>query len=134
MDADHTLALLTAVAAATVALRLYGAGMSRADVETRERTQLQARGGDRRWCGGRGRRRPRRHLDGGPRRPSPAQHGPVGTGVGAGRAAVERPHAVKSAGVRTSSPGPGSTQRRWWADVQVAVERLLTVVVLLGGR
>ena len=37
-----TLALLTAVVAATLALRLYGAGMSRAEVETRERTQLQA--------------------------------------------------------------------------------------------
>jgi hypothetical protein len=37
-----TLALLTAVVAATLALRLYGAGMSRADAETRERTQLQA--------------------------------------------------------------------------------------------
>ena len=180
-----TLALLTAVVAATLALRLYGAGMSRADVETRERTQLQAvlleqapyaldvnehgravrrlpvpvparyttpdgterradapvlgplpagttvsiwvdrsgtitsapaRSADAvasaaasgRWCGGRGRRRPRRHLDGGPRRPSPAQHGPVGTGVGAGRAAVERPHAVRTPGsghpVRTPAP------------------------------
>ena len=37
-----TLALLTAVVAATLALRLYDAGMSRAAAETRERTQLQA--------------------------------------------------------------------------------------------
>ena len=36
---------------------------------------------------------------------------------------MERPPAVKSAGVRTSCPDPGSTQRRWWADVQVAVDK-----------
>ena len=37
-----TLALLTAVAAVTLAVRLYGAGMHRVDVETRERTEVQA--------------------------------------------------------------------------------------------
>jgi hypothetical protein len=37
-----TLALLTAVLAATVAARRYGEWMHRADVETRERTQVQA--------------------------------------------------------------------------------------------
>ena len=184
-----TLALLTAVLAATVAARRYGEWMHRAEIETRERTQVQAvllepapqlfavdgqgravrllptpvpvrytasdgteqlaqahgGGTTSRRChrpdvarpfrrahrrtharhrrrAARGRRRSRRAGDrsgrprlrrgGVPQRTAADHHGPLGAGVGAGRAALERTYPVLSPDPSSGwVTGPGGSAR-----------------------